>query len=182
MQKIPQTQGLFAVFVAVGIGNAAAGRAERFSLFGKAVLLKAVLYTVPRQGNRSLVGQFQMGRADFDAAFLDGADLPGQMVKVNDHAGAQHAYNIRVQDAGGEQVQNKFALLGHNGVPGVVSALITGYDIGVFGQQVDDTALALIAPVDTGYCGQHFSFAILQICFSRGKFLLAFGLRCYYTL
>ena len=99
MQKIPQTQGLFAVFVAVGIGNAAAGRAERFSFFGKAVLLKAVLYTVPRQGNRSLVGQFQMGRADFDAAFLDGADLPGQMVKVNDHAGAQHAYNIRVQDA-----------------------------------------------------------------------------------
>ena len=122
-----------------------------------------------------------MGRADFDAAFLDGADLPSQMVKVNDHAGAQHTYNIRVQDAGGEQVQNKLALLGHNSVPGVVSALIAGYDIGIFGQQVDDTALALIAPVDTGYCGQHLISPSFKFV-SRGKFLLAFGLRCYYTL
>ena len=34
-------------------------------------------------------------------------------------------------------------------------ALIARNDIGIFGQQVDDAALALIAPVDSSNSGQH---------------------------
>ena len=77
------------------------------------------------------------------------------MVEVDHHARTQHTDNVRVQDAGGQQVQDELALLGHNGMAGIVAALIARNDIGIFGQQVDDAALALIAPIDSSYCSQH---------------------------
>lgn len=77
------------------------------------------------------------------------------MVQVDDHARAQHTDNVRVQDAGGQQVQDELALRGDDGVPGVVATLIAGHHIGVFRQQVDDAALAFIAPIDTSNCGKH---------------------------
>jgi len=55
MQQIAQTQGLFAVFVAVGVGNAAAGRTKGRTLLGKAVLFQAVLHLVPRHGDGGLI-------------------------------------------------------------------------------------------------------------------------------
>ena len=45
-------------------------------------------------------------RADPDAALLDGVHLPGQMVQIDHHACAQHTSHVRVQDAGGQQVQD----------------------------------------------------------------------------
>ena len=155
MQKVTQTQGLFAVLVAVSIGDAAPGRAERAALFGKAILFQPVLYLVPRHGDGSFVGKLQVLRLYLHPARLDGLHLPGQMLKVDHHTGAQHAGHLRVQDAGGQQVQDELALLGHNGMAGIVAALIARNDIGIFGQQVNDAALALIAPVDSSNSGQH---------------------------
>ena len=155
MQKVAQTQGLFAVLVAVSVGNAAPGRAERAALFSKAVLFQPVLYLVPRHGDGSLIGELQVLRLHLHAARLDGLHLPGQMLEVDHHTGAQHAGHLRVQDAGGQQVQDELALLGHNGMAGIVATLIARNDIGIFGQQVDDAALALIAPVDSSNSGQH---------------------------
>ena len=155
MEQVAQTQGLFAVLVAVSVSNAAPGRAERAALFGKAVLFQPVLYLVPRHGDGSLIGEFQVLRLHLHAARLDGLHLPGQMLEVDHHAGAQHAGHLRVQDTGGQQVQDELALLGHNGMAGIIAALIARNDIGIFGQQVDDAALALIAPIDSSYCGQH---------------------------
>ena len=60
-----------------------------------------------------------------------------------------------MQDAGGQKVQDELALFSNDGVPGIVAALIAGNDIGVFGQQVDDAAFALIAPIDSSNSGQH---------------------------
>ena len=55
------------------------------------------------------------------------------MVEVDHHARAQHADNVRVQDAGGQQVQDELALRGDDGVAGIVAALIAGNNIGMFG-------------------------------------------------
>ena len=155
MEQVAQTQGLFAVFVAVGISDAAAGGAERTALLGQTVLFQTVLHLVPRHGDGGLVREFQVLRADGDAARLDGVHLPGQMVQVDDHARTQHAGHVRVEDAGGQQVQDELALLCDDGVPGIVAALIAGNDVRMFCQQVDDAALALIAPIDSSYCSQH---------------------------
>jgi hypothetical protein len=155
MEQVAQTQGLFAVFVAVGIGDAAAGGAERTALLGQTVLFQTILHLVPRHGDGGLVREFQVLRADGDAARLDGVHLPGQMVQVDDHARTQHTGHLRVEDAGGQQVQDELALLCDDGVPGIVAALIAGNDVRMFCQQVDDAALALIAPIDSSYCSQH---------------------------
>ena len=40
---------------------------------------------------------------------------------------------IRVQDAGGQQVQDELAPLRYNGVAGIVAARIAGNNIGMFG-------------------------------------------------
>ena len=77
------------------------------------------------------------------------------MVEVDDHAGAQHTEHVRVEDSGGQQVQDELALFGDDGMAGIVAALIAGDDVGILCQQVDDAAFALIAPVDSGYCGKH---------------------------
>ena len=155
MEQVAQTQGLFAVFVAVSVGNAAPGGAEGTALLGKAVFFQPVLHLMPRHGDGSFVGELQVLGADLHAAGLDGLHLACKMVKVDDHSRAQHTGDVRVQDAGGQQVQDKLSLFGHDGMAGVVAALIAGDHIGVFGQQVDDAALALIAPVDSSNSSQH---------------------------
>ena len=145
MEQVAQTQGLFAVFVAVSVGNAAPGGAEGTALLGKAVFFQPVLHLMPRHGDGSFVGELQVLGADLHAAGLDGLHLVCKMVKVDDHSRAQHTGDVRVQDAGGQQVQDELALFGHDGMAGVVAALIAG----------DDAALALIAPVDSSNSSQH---------------------------
>ena len=191
MQKVTQTQGLFAVLVAVSVSNAAPGRAERAALFGKAVLFQPILYLVPRHGDSSLIGEFQVLRLHLYAARLDGLHLSGQMLEVDHHTGAQHAGHLRVQDTGGQQVQDELALLGHNGMTGIVAALIARNDIGIFGQQVDDAALALIAPVDSSNSGQHklhlpsfhscflFAVSIIRACREYVKSILCIAAICF---
>lgn len=44
------------------------------------------------------------------------------MVEVDHHARTQYTDNVRVQDAGGQQVQDELALLRYNGVAGIVAA------------------------------------------------------------
>ena len=55
------------------------------------------------------------------------------MVQIDHHACAQHTSHVRVQDAGGQQVQDELALLRYNGVAGIVAARIAGNNIGMFG-------------------------------------------------
>ena len=52
-----------------------------------------------------------------------------------------------VQDAGRQQAQHELAAVGVHGVPGVVSALIARHDRKMRRQQIDDLALAFVAPL-----------------------------------
>ena len=141
--------------VAVGVGDAAAGGAESTALLGKAVFFQPILHLVPRHRNGGLIGELQILGADFHTTGFDGLHLVCEVLEVNHHAGAQHTGHVRVQDAGGQQVQDELALLGDDGVSSIVAALIAGNDVSMFGQQVDDAALALIAPVDSSNSGKH---------------------------
>ena len=60
-----------------------------------------------------------------------------------------------MKNTGRNEVQLELALIGHNGMAGVVSALIPHDNIVLFAEQVHHTALALVAPVDTGNCSKH---------------------------
>ena len=73
-----------------------------------------------------------------------------QMLQINDHTVAHHVDGGLAQDAGGQQIQDKFAFFVDDGVAGVVSALIPHDNIVLFAEQVHHTALALVAPVYAG--------------------------------
>ena len=133
VEQVAQTQSLFAVLVAVGVGDAAAGGAESTALLGKAVFFQPILHLVPRHRNGGLIGELQILGADFHTTGFDGLHLVCEVLEVNHHAGAQHTGHVRVQDAGGQQVQDELALLGDDGVSSIVAALIAGNNIGMFG-------------------------------------------------
>ena len=60
-----------------------------------------------------------------------------------------------MQDAGRQQAQDELAAVGVDGVAGVVAALIAGDDRKVRRQQVDDLALAFVAPLRAEHCDVH---------------------------
>ena len=151
MQKILHAQTFFHVLVGVDRRDAAAGGAEL--AVGKAILLHDVLQLVVGHTDDSLVADFQVVRRDGDALLAQVRHLSHQMLQINDHAVTHNVDGGLAQDAGREQIQDELALVVDDGVPRVVAALIAADDVIVGREQIDHTALAFIAPVDSHDCG-----------------------------
>jgi adenylosuccinate synthase len=66
---------------------------------------------------------------------------------IEDDAVADHARLVRVEDAGGDQVELELLAVADDRVTGVVAALEAHDRVGPLGEQVGDLALALIAPL-----------------------------------
>ena len=82
-----------------------------------------------------------------DAARAQAVDLADQDRRVDDDAVADDAARARVEDARRDQVELELLLAADDRVAGVVAALEAHDDVGVLGEQVDDLALALVAPL-----------------------------------
>jgi hypothetical protein len=78
---------------------------------------------------------------------LQGVDLFDQYPGVDDHAVAQHARLVIVENPRRDQVQDGLLALDHDRVPRIVSALEAHDGVGVLCIEVDDLALAFIAPL-----------------------------------
>lgn len=98
-------------------------------------------------------------------------DLPEDALGVDDHAAAQQAEGIRIEDARGDELQFiDLAAVLHR-VPGVVAPLRAHHDIGARGENIDDFSLALVAPLDAdNHSSWHRKAPIL--IFSRKRILL----------
>jgi hypothetical protein len=83
---------------------------------------------------------------DRDAARAHALDLAAQVERVDDHAVGDHVDGVRVADRRRDQVQHHALAVVQQRVPGVVSAAVADHDVGVLGEEVDDLALALVAP------------------------------------
>ena len=91
-------------------------------------------------------------RGDMEAADVDPApsqtlDLLEQHLRVDHDSVADRAGETRVQDPGGDQVELEFLAVAHDRVAGVVAALEADHEVGLLGEQVDDLALTLVAPL-----------------------------------
>ena len=75
------------------------------------------------------------------------ADLLLESHRVDHDAVADHAQDPRVQDPGGDQVQHELAAAHDHRVAGVVPAVVAGDDLDPRGEQVDELALAFVAPL-----------------------------------
>jgi hypothetical protein len=101
-----------------------------------------------------VVGQDQRaGRADAQAlahrhaALLQLLDLLEQRLRRQHHAVADQALHAVAQDARGDQVQHGLLAVADQRVAGVVPALEAHHGVGPLGEQIDDLALALVAPL-----------------------------------
>ena len=106
-------------------------------------------------GDGCAVGDLQVFRGDLNALLAQFIDLAVQMMRVDDHAVAHDADDVRAQDAGGQQIQHELAALVLDRVACVVAALIACNDVILLADEVDHAALAFIAPVDTRNCSKH---------------------------
>ena len=155
MDEVAHAQGLFHVFIAVAVGDAALGGAELGTGLGQALLLQTVLRHMEGHGDGRAVGDLQVLGADLNTLLGQGGNFLLEVLGVDDHAAAHNADNVGAQNAGGNQVQDEFAALVLDGVACIVAALIARNNVIVLAEQVDHAALALIAPVDTGDGSKH---------------------------
>jgi hypothetical protein len=65
------------------------------------------------------------------------------------HTVSDQAQRVVAQDAGRNEMQHGLLALDHQRVAGVVAALKAGHRADALGQQVDDLALAFVAPLGT---------------------------------
>ena len=66
---------------------------------------------------------------------------------VHHHPAADHAPAARAEDARGQRLEDELLAPHHDGVPGVVAALIAHHRVHVRGQHVHQLALGLVAPL-----------------------------------
>ena len=87
--------------------------------------------------------------ADCDAAGDQAVDLAQQAGRIEHHAAGHHALDLGAEDAAGDQRQLEGLAAGDHGMAGVGPALVADDDIVLLGQQIDDLALGLVAPLQT---------------------------------
>ncbi len=97
-----------------------------------------------------------------DEAAVDVDAVPGQLVdlgeerlRIDDDAVADDAGDAGMQDARRDQPQDELRAVDVDGVAGVVSALVPRDDREMRRQQIDDLALAFIAPLRAENCEIH---------------------------
>ena len=82
-------------------------------------------------------------------------ELGEQRLRIDDHAVADDAGDAGMQDAGRNQVQDELLAVDVDGVARVVAALVARHDGEARRQQVDNLALALIAPLGAQHRDVH---------------------------
>ncbi len=81
------------------------------------------------------------------AALAQPVDLAGEHRRVDHDAVADHAGGVGVEDPGGDQVELEDLVAVDDRVAGVVASLKARDDVRARGEQVDDLALPLVAPL-----------------------------------
>ena len=100
-----------------------------------------------------------LGRDD-NALLAQLFDLVRKMLEIEHHAGTKHVHRAGAQNARRQQIENELAPGVHDGVTGVVSALIADDDLVIGGKEIDHAALSLVAPVDSDNSSKHFYFLL----------------------
>ena len=92
---------------------------------------------------------------DIDAEALQLVHFGEERRRVDDDAVADQAGDAGMQDARGNQVEHELLAADVDGVAGVVAALVAADDREVRGQQIDDLALAFVAPLGAQHGDVH---------------------------
>ncbi len=132
--------------VFIGRADATAGGADRLAAGG--AFARLVQGDVVRHDQRRGRGDLQ-ARTHFHAGGFELGDFLLQGRRRDHHAVADQAQRVFTQDARRDQVQHGLLAIDDKGVAGIVAALETHYGTDFLGKQIDDLALAFIAPLGT---------------------------------
>ena len=148
VEQLAHTEHLLHEAVGVYGSDAASCRAELS--VAEAVLLEAVEHLVIGHADNRAVAYLEVIGGNGDARIAELLDLAEKVLYVDDHAGSEHVDGVVAEDAGGKEVKYELSLLVNYGMTRIVSALIADYDVIIAAEQVNHSALALVAPVDSG--------------------------------
>ena len=132
--------------VGVSGADAALGRADRVCPGGG--FAGGVLLLVVRHDQVRLVRNLQVLRGDRDAAAEEFVDLFKEHLGIEHDAVADDVEHAGAEDADRQKVRGVFFAADADGMPGVGAAAVADDDVGVFGEKIDDLALALIPPLE----------------------------------
>ena len=93
--------------------------------------------------------------ADVDAGPCQLVDSAKQRLRIDDDAVADDAGDAGVENAGRNQPEDELRAVDVDRVAGVVAALIARDDVEPRRQQIDDLALAFVAPLGAEHCEIH---------------------------
>ena len=92
---------------------------------------------------------------DVDAVSHQLVNLCEQRLRIHDDAVADDARDARVQNPRGNQPEDELRAVDVHRVAGVVTALIASHQREMRRQQIDDLALAFVAPLGAEHCEIH---------------------------
>jgi hypothetical protein len=144
LEKIVHAQALARDLVFVRRPDAAPGGPDRAG--AAAGLAGAVERHVHGQDQRTGLADTE-ALARCHARALEHGDFLEQRLRREHHAVADHALRVLMQDARRDEVQDRAVAVDDQRVPGVVPALEAHHRIRLGREQVDDLALALVAPL-----------------------------------
>ena len=107
---------------------------------------------MPRQEQGYSVAYHEVFRSDGDTSGGKVVDFLAQVFAVECNAVAENVHNTLAEHARGQKMQRKLAELVNNGVACVAAALIAHDYIIIPCEEVNHSALALVAPVDAYNC------------------------------
>ena len=132
-------------FVHIGRADALFGRADGRALLGLFGLAERVQLEVPGQDAvAARVDEQLVGR---HALFVQAVDLAQHRLGVDDHARPDHVDAVRVEDAGRDELELIGLAVYHDGMAGVVAALAAHNQIGLRRENINEFALAFVAPL-----------------------------------
>ena len=100
-------------------------------------------------GRDDVCGLAHLEVGAIDAAGFQAVDLLEEHFRVHDHAVADHRGQVRVDDAGGQQVQGVRLIADHHAMARVVAAVEARDVIDLGADQIGSLAFTLVAPLST---------------------------------
>lgn len=155
----------FHILIRINRRDTSSCRAKLF--VAESVFFEAVLRHVVRAAHNRFVAYFEVVGSDDDSALSESCHLLAKMLDVDNHTVAHHVDFVLAQDCGRQKIENEFALVVDDGVSCIVAALITHDNVLLFGKQVNHSALAFVAPVDTNNRCKHMYTSKIYSVYSR---------------
>ena len=143
VKQVAHLDARFGVLVRIEGGNTALGGAEGFA--AQTLLLIPVLEDVVGHQQLGPLGHDEVGGGHPLAGDL--LQLRRQFGRVQRHPVADDVGDVRVENAGRQDVQGETPIVVDDGVARIGPALEAHHHVRRLGQQIGDLALALVAPV-----------------------------------